>query len=216
MRTLALIPARGGSKGIPQKNQRLLRGLSLLAHAIKVGQETCDRTVVTTEDETLADIAIANGAAIITRPAHLATDETPMLPVVRHAVDFISDKPDVVVLLQPSSPSERRAEYVREAIRILGATQSSSVVSVAPVPAHYSPDYVGRIERDRITFPPTTRRQDCAPAYYRDGTVYVSWRWAIEDGSLYGPACHPLIIPASDSVTLDTEEDLFLAEAKHG
>ena len=217
MRTLALVPARGGSKGIPHKNTREFKGLPLLAHAIKVGQATCDQTVVSTDDAETACLAASYGATVLMRPGVLARDDTPMLPVIQHALANVVDKPDVVVLLQPSSPSARREDYVRAALEAV-RENASAVVSVVPIPERYSPDYAVNLVSGRWIEPATkiTRRQEARQAYYRDGTVYAIQRWVIEEGGLYGPQCWPLIIPEHDSATIDTEADWALAEARHG
>ena len=138
-----------------------------------------------------------------------------MLPVVKHALQQLAPGyvPDVVVLLQPTQPL-RRAEHVRLALEML-TDDWDSVVSVTEIPAHYSPDLAARIVDGRLTplqpVPPT-RRQDCRPAYVRDGTVYVVRREVIEDGSLYGGDCRAMIVPFDESCTLDTEDDWLRAE----
>lgn len=223
MRTLALIPARAGSKGIPHKNTRLFAGLPLVLHAVKVGQRTCSETLVSTDDLAVAQVAGMHGATILMRPPELAQDETPMLPVIQHALANVERQPDVIVLLQPTSPTVRRAWYVQEALRLLDRPDTTAIVSVVAIPEHFSPAYAVEIDEDWLSHYAgpqldhgPTRRQDCPPAYYRDGTVYVIRRETIEAGALYGFWPRPLIIPASDSATLDTEDDWTLAEAKHG
>ena len=218
MRTLALIPARAGSKGIPHKNTRLFRGAPLLTHAVRVGLATCDQTIVSTDDAATALIAAAYGATVLMRPAELAQDETPMLAVLQHALRNVAQQPDVVVLLQPSSPTARRVEHVREALRMMANPDVDSVISLVSIPPHYSPDYAVHLVDGRWVAPMTrlTRRQDARPAYYRDGSVYAIRRWVIQEGDIYGPMALSLIIPPHESVTLDTEDDWLLAEAKHG
>lgn len=226
MRTLALIPARAGSKGIPHKNTREFKGLPLLAHAIRVGLEMCDQTVVSTDDVAAATIAAQYNVAVLQRPAELAQDDTPMLPVIQHVLSEAWEQPDVIVLLQPSSPTVRRAEYVREALRIVEPRGVGSIASVVEIPERYNPDRAlwitdGGLSRydkpegdgDMGSMPAC--RQHCEPGYYLDGTVYAVKRRHVPY-TLYGDPCRPLIIPASDSVTLDTEADWPLGEAKHG
>jgi CMP-N,N'-diacetyllegionaminic acid synthase len=222
--TLALVPAKGRSTGIPGKNTRLFSGRPLLSWAIQTGRITCDRTLVTTDDSYVAEAAAEYGAWIITRPAELATDEAPMLSVVQHAIRNLEC--DVVVLLQPTQPL-RRPEHIRAALKLLEETGADSVVSVVEIPAHYSPEYALEIDEGELL--PVlgdkysagrslgrmlTRRQDAQPAYTRDGTVYAIKRETIEAGSLYGNDCRALIIPRSESVNLDTEEDWTMAEAR--
>jgi CMP-N-acetylneuraminic acid synthetase len=157
----------------------------------------------------------------IIRPTELATDETPMLAVVRHAVEAMCPHQlDTVVLLQPTQPF-RRPEHIHAALKMLEETGADSVVSVVEIPAHYSPEYALGIDEGQLwpTHPDiyclddARRRQDAEKAYSRDGTVYAIRRETIEAGSLYGKDCRALIIPRNESVNLDTEEDWALAES---
>lgn len=221
MKTLALVPARSGSKGIPGKNIRMFAGKPLLAWAVEVGKATCDLTLVSTDSADYARIAESYGAGVIMRPPELAADETPMLPVIQHAlasswVGHGTWRPDLVVLLQPTSPL-RTAEQVRATLEIQGTW--GSLVSVGRIPAHFAPDYALRIEGVFLTgyqanesMSTVQRRQDARPAYYRDGLVYVIRRQVIEAGSLYGRFSYPIFL-AEDSLPLDTEADWEKAEA---
>ena len=208
MKTLALVPARSGSKGIPGKNTRLFAGKPLLAWAVEVGRQTCDATYVTTDDPNIGLFAAQFGASTIVRPVELATDDAPMLPVIQHALGMLAC--DVVVLLQPTQPLRTMA-HVRLALEML-TDDWDSVVSVVQIPAHYSPDYAVMVHGERLFVPPgPTRRQDARLAYSRDGTVYVVRRETIEAGEMYGDS-RAFVIPAEESVNLDTEDDWQRAE----
>lgn len=220
MKTLAVVPARGGSRGLPGKNARLFRGESLLGRAIRIGLETCDAVVVSTDSPELAQIAAAYGAPVRLRPAELATDEAPMLPVVQDAI--AGREGDVIVLLQPTQPM-RTAEQVRAAVELL-TVGVSSVVSVRRVPDIYAPERLLILEEGWLVpamafagkDPP--RRQDAQPAYMRDGTVYVTRRSVVDDGSLYGrygSCCLPLMLEG-DALSIDTLEDFERLEAMAG
>src|ERR687888_2652879 len=134
VQVLALIPARGGSKGIPRKNLATLAGRPLLAWTIDaaLGSRAVTRTVVSTEDDEIAEAARSLGAEVLTRPPELADDDTPMQPVIAHALGELG-APDVLVLLQPTSPL-RRAEHVDEAVELLVATGADSLLSVVEGP----------------------------------------------------------------------------------
>jgi CMP-N-acetylneuraminic acid synthetase len=226
MRTLALIPARAGSKGIPGKNTRDFNGAPLLCWAINTAflSKVPAWLYVSTDSEEIADLAASWGALWpIMRPAELAQDDTPMLAVVQHALAEVEQRgivPDVVMLLQPTQPL-RTYQHLIDALRLLEETGADSVVSVVQIPAHYSPDYACSIwhgglhpwEEGEVWDNLPARRQDARPAYSRDGTVYAIKRETIESGSLYGSHCVPLIIPSHESVNLDTEEDWNRAEA---
>jgi len=209
MRTLGLVPCKARSTGIPQKNTRIFRGRPLFAWAVGIGRITCDDVYVSTDDVDIARLATMYGAKTILRPPELATDEAPMLPVIHHALSVLPGF-DVVVLLQPTSPW-RMEKHIRAALEIM-AKGADSVMSVVEIPAAMSPDYAMEIVAGQLRgFQPAvesrTRRQDCRAAYYRDGTVYAYKREIIEQGRAFGFDCRPLIIPAHESVTLDTEED---------
>ena len=220
------MPARGGSKGIPDKNLRTLAGRSLIAHAAAAAQASgvVDRMVLTTDSPRLQDEGRRAGFEVpFLRPAALAQDDSPMLPVVEHAIDMLERDgwtPEIVVLLQPTSPVVRRAAYLRAAVETLVQTSADSVVTVIELPRHYSPDYVMRVDEGRLVpflshGAGVTRRQDARPAFVRDGTAYVFWTRTVRDThSIYGNDCRPLIVPAGDSITIDTPEDWALAEAR--
>jgi len=209
MKTLAIIPARAGSKGVPGKNKRMFCGKPLVAWAIEVGKRTCTRVCVTSDDPEVLEIAKGLGVQALLRPAELAKDDTPMLPVLQHALAKQWRHFDPVVLLQPTSPL-RTDGQVKSALMMLAAG-SDSVASVVPIPAHMAPDYAVRLVGGLLTVPKVTRRQDCAQAYYLDGTVYAMRTSILKQGDLYG-LCLPLVLSESESCTIDTEADWDRAE----
>lgn len=225
MNVLAIVPARGGSKGLPGKNIRPLLGKPLLAYAAEAARAcgVVDRVVLSTDSEEIAAVGRQVGLEVpFLRPAALAQDDTPMLPVVEHVVSTLTQggwEPEIVVILQPTSPL-RTAAHVRDAVRLLGQSGADSVVTVNELPRHLSPDYVMRVEDDRLVpFLPegarVTRRQDARPAYVREGTVYCLWRKTLADHhSIYGANCRPLVIPAGESLTIDTADDWQEAERR--
>jgi CMP-N,N'-diacetyllegionaminic acid synthase len=220
---LALVPARGGSKGVPDKNVKPLAGHSLLDYTARAARESgvIDRIILSTDSREIADAGRRAGLEVpFMRPAALAADDTPMVPVIEHALAELLREgwtPEIVVLLQPTSPL-RRPDHVRAAVQLLRDTGADSVVTVVEVPRHLSPDYVMRIEDGRLkTFVPggerVTRRQDARPAYSRDGTVYAFRRSTIEtSGGIYGQDCRPLVIDPSDSLSIDSPADWDEAE----
>ena len=222
---LAIVPARSGSKGVPGKNVRVLAGRPLIEYTALAARESgvIDRIVLSTDSDEIADAGRRSGLEVpFIRPASLAADDTPMLPVVRHAIDALSASgwtPDVIVLLQPTSPL-RRPSHVRDAVTMLRETKADSVVTVVELPRHLSPDYVMRIEDGLLRpFLPEgerlTRRQDARPAYSRDGTVYACWRATLDRfGTIYGERCQPLVVNAADSLSIDTPDDWAEAERR--
>src|SRR5918911_4592310 len=150
VRVLGLIPARGGSKGIPGKNLAPLCGRPLVAWTIGAAcaARSLDRVVVSTDSEEIAATARELGADVLERPAELARDGTPMRDVLLHALEELG-RPEVLVLLQPTSPL-RRAEHVDGAVALLRETGADSVVSVAEVPHRYRPGPLMELEDGRL------------------------------------------------------------------
>ena len=225
MNVLGLVPARGGSKGLPDKNIKPLAGRSLLDYAAQAARASgvIDRVVLSTDSPRIADEGRRVGLDVpFMRPPELAQDDTPMLPVIEHAVGELSRRgwtPEIVVLLQPTSPL-RTPAHIRRAVEELRASEADSVVTVVELPRHLSPDYVMRIEDGRLVpFLPegarVTRRQDARPSFVRDGTVYTFWRRTLDrERSIYGQRCRPLVVPAHESLTIDTPEDWAEAERR--
>lgn len=213
MRVLGLVPARAGSKGVPGKNFRVFQGMPLWWWAANISSEICDWTMVSS-DRTI------DSKYFVRRPPGLCRDETPMLPVIEHALTVIPA--DVVVLLQPTQPL-RMSGHVRDALALL-EDGVDSVVSVVDGPSlDWALSKVNGLlypYKVQLMDDMPSRRQDSRPTYYRDGTVYVIRRETIERGSLYGENCRALVIPAQESCNIDTEEDWQRAEqmmrARHG
>lgn len=225
MSVLAIVPARAGSKGIPGKNIRQLAGRPLLAYVADAIRESgvVDRAVLSTDSEEIRALGRELGLeAPFLRPAELAADDTPMQPVIEHAVAALEAEgwsPQLVLVVQPTAPL-RRGEHLRQAVELLRETGADSVVSVVPIPPHLSPDYAMRLADGRLVpFLPhgaeVRRRQDARPAYSRDGTVYAVRRDVlIERHDLYGADCRPLVLAPEDSVNLDTPADWEQAERR--
>jgi CMP-N-acetylneuraminic acid synthetase len=222
-RVLGLVPARGGSKGVPDKNLRPLAGRTLLDYTAEAANASgvLDRVILSTDSPAIADAGRRAGLEVpFMRPAALAKDDTPMLPVIEHAMSSLAAagwNPDVIVLLQPTSPL-RRPEYIRDAVAMLRDTGADSVVSVIEIPRHLSPDYVMKIEGGVLRpflaeGARVARRQDARPAYSREGTVYAFTRRTLERfGNIYGDDCRPLIVDAADSLSIDSAADWHTVE----
>lgn len=224
MRLLAVIPARGGSKGLPRKNIRKLAGLPLIVYSIRAGQaaSSVDRLVVSTEDAEIAAVARDNGAEVIERPAELARDDTPTRPVIQHAVDTLARDgytPDAVLTLQPTSPL-RTARHIDEAAALFAADSSAdSLVSCVRVPHIFHPHSVMRLSKDNalepyLDGPAITRRQDKGTVYARNGAaIYITRADRIKD-FVFGGRLLPYEMPFEDSIDIDDEDDWRRAEAR--
>jgi CMP-N-acetylneuraminic acid synthetase len=222
---LAVVPARSGSKGLPGKNERPLAGKTLVARAAEAARASgvVDRAILSTDSERIAAIGREAGLEVpFLRPAELAQDDTPMQPVIEHAVVTLEQEgysPDIVLVLQPTAPL-RTGTHVARAVGLLEETGADSVVTVVEIPRHLSPHYAMRIADGRLAPFLTegaaiTRRQDVEPAYSRDGTVYAVRRQVlVERHDLYGDDCRPLLVPAEESVNVDSAEDWAEAERR--
>jgi CMP-N-acetylneuraminic acid synthetase len=228
MRVVGLIPAREGSKGVPRKNLRVLAGRPLLWYTAQAaGQATrLARTIVSTESEEIAALARDLGLEVpFLRPAALAEDDTPMLPVVRHALSMLEaagEQVDAVCLLQPTTPL-RTAGDIDGCIELLEESGADAVVTVLPVPPRYNPHWVYYAEHDgslRLSTgaaAPIDRRQALPVAYHRDGSVYVTRRGVIVDGrSLYGARVIGYPLPPERDLNIDDWDDWRRAESVLG
>lgn len=223
MRVLGLIPARGGSKGLPRKNVRRLCGKPLLQYTVDVGLAVAGlaRLVVSTEDDEIAQVARLAGAEVpFRRPAELAQDDTPMLPVVQHALRTLKergDRFDAVCLLQPTNPFREVAD-VEGCLQLLVASGADTVVTVLPVPSEFNPHWVyfadasGTLRLSTGAASPISRRQDLPPAFHREGSVYVTRTAVIERGSLYGDRMVGYVIQRARVVNIDSMQDWQAAE----
>ncbi len=224
-KVLAVIPARGGSKGVARKNIRPVGGKPLIAHTIEPAMTLRDRfhrLIVSTDDVEIAEIAKSYGAeAPFLRPAELAGDKVPMVPVLQHAVRAVEEMDSVrldwVLLLQPTCPF-RAPEDIQAALDLAFAGGCDSVISVVRVYAHH-PILMKKIENNRlvpfaIEEIEGTRRQDYSPpAYMRNGCIYLTRRDVlIEKNSIWGEVIRPYVMPEERSVNVDSEMDLKLVE----
>lgn len=179
MRVLAIIPARGGSKGVPGKNIKLLGGKPLIAHAIDCAKacQKVSRIIVSTDSEEIASTSISFGAEVIMRPAELAHDTANVVGAVAHVLAEVNEDFDIVVLLQPTSPL-RTARELEEIITIFEEEQEvENVISVVPFD-DFHPARMYTLTEDFSMLPfmnqgETFRRQDLAPVYYRNGCFYA-------------------------------------------
>jgi CMP-N,N'-diacetyllegionaminic acid synthase len=222
---LAVVPARAGSKGLPGKNELPLAGKTLVARAAEAARASgvVDRAILSTDSKRIAVLGREAGLEVpFLRPAELAQDDTPMQPVIEHAVTELERdgfRADLVLVLQPTAPL-RTGAHIARAVELLEETGADSVVTVVEIPRHLSPHYAMRIADGRLApFLPegaaTTRRQDVEPAYSRDGTVYAVRRDVlVERHNLYGDDCRPLLVPWAESVNVDSAEDWAEAERR--
>ncbi len=225
---LALIPARGGSKGLPRKNIKSLDGYPLIGYSIAaaLNAKLVNRTVVTTDDPEIGDLAKELGAEVpFLRPAEFALDDTRDLPVFQHALKWFSEQedyyPDIVVQLRPTSPF-RPPELIDEAIQVLlNNTGATSVRGV--VPSKQNPFKMWTIEPDgnmvplletEFEEPFNMPRQELPPTFWQTGHVDVIKAETIINGSMSGLEVYAYQIDPQFSVDLDNLLDWQRAEMR--
>jgi len=221
---LAIIPARGGSKGVPRKNIRPLCGKPLLAYTAETALEskTISRIVLSTEDDEIAAVGRQYGLDVpFMRPPELALDDTPTLTVIQHALHWLETRGqvyDAVCLLQPTNPL-RQSKDIDNCIALLNRPQVTAVISVLPVPLEYNPHWVYFADQEgylRLSTRETqiiSRRQLLPPAFHRDGSIYLTRREVIMVGnSLYGDCVTGYPMPPERSINIDTMDDFLEVE----
>ncbi|MGH1387694.1 cytidylyltransferase domain-containing protein [Kordia sp.] len=219
MNILAVIPARGGSKGVPGKNKKLLHGKPLIQYSIDAALQSkhISEVVVTTDDDEIIAIAKSLGANVpFVRPKHLAEDTTPTLPVIQHAVSHFEAEGkqfDAICLLQPTSPFRPKG-FLDKALETFQEKQTDSLVSVLEVPHQYNPHWTFEANDNGVLQIATgeqniiPRRQELPKAYHRDGSVYITkTNVLMHEDSLYGNSVAYIVSDERFYVNIDTIED---------
>ncbi len=229
MKVLGVVTARGGSKGLPGKNLRLVAGRPLLAYTLAAASRArlLDRVIVSTDDPQIASEARRLGAEVpFMRPIELAGDGTPTLPVLQHAVRELERQGytcDAVATLQPTSPL-RLADDIDAAVALLLDTECRSVVSLVEAPCHPSRMRVvdGTLVRPLTGDAFALRlRQDFPHVFAENGAIYVTRHDVLmRDGAILAAPARALIMPRERSIDIDDELDLsiagWLVRAGHG
>jgi CMP-N,N'-diacetyllegionaminic acid synthase len=226
MKVLAIIPARGGSKGIKRKNLVEVKGHSLLSYSIRHAKESSlvTRVIVSTEDPEIKEEALRCGAEVVDRPAELAGDLVFDLPVFEHVLQYLNDKdnyqPDLVVHLRPTAPFREKG-WIDECISLLqNNSKADSVRSVSEPDKH--PYRIFRIDAAGFLDPimkhehPTPyllRRQDLPPVYYYNCVIDVTRPVTIKNGSMTGEHILPWIMNPDDVIDIDSPRDLQILNA---
>jgi len=212
MKNIAIIPARGGSKRLPNKNIMLLGGIPLLAHSIKYALQDVivDDVYVSTDDDAITDIALQYGAKVIHRPKSLSGDLEPTVSALKHVLQNCPKSYDNVILLQPTNPlrttallTDSFAAYLKQgADSLFTVTQSKhklgKIVDSKFLPFNYEPGQ---------------RSQDLAPLYFENGLLYISTAKLILEGKIMSENAIPFIMEHPFAhVDIDTQSDFDYAE----
>jgi len=224
---LAIIPARGGSKSIPLKNLALINGVPMISYTFLAAKESLyiDEIMVSTDSEKIREYAQQQGIQVpFMRPTELARDDTPMKPVIKHALlemeRYKKTTFDIIVLLQPTSPF-RKAKHINKAIALFADKSAKSVVSVIEVPHQFSPNSLMKITSQGTVFPYegfekdlVLHRQTKTTLFARNGpaVLVLSRDLVLREKSFYTPETYPYIMGEEESVDIDKPFDLEIAE----
>jgi CMP-N,N'-diacetyllegionaminic acid synthase len=222
MKVLAVIPARGGSKGIPRKNIHPLAGRPLIAYSIDAARQAAsvDRIVLSTDNAEIAALARSLGAEVSMRPSELAQDDTPTRAVIEHVANVLAAegyRPDAVLTLQPTSPL-RTARHIDEAVALFAANpKADSLVSCIEVPHVFNPLSVMRQNAEGYLEPFLSqqqphRRQDKGTVLARNGAAIYLTRTARIKDFIFGGRLIPYLMDRESSIDIDTLDDLAEAE----
>jgi CMP-N,N'-diacetyllegionaminic acid synthase len=223
MRILATICARGGSKGVPNKNIRLLNGKPLIAYTIECAKKYTkfDRIIVSTDSPKIAEVAKQYGADVpFLRPKELATDTSPKIPVLQHAVRYLekeeNDRYDLIVDLDPTSPL-RTVEDIENCVNKMIEKNPNVVFSVTP--AHKNPYFNMVEEKDGKVYlckkldEPITRRQDAPKVYAMNASIYVYKKdFLLNTDSVFSNNTMAVVMPEERSIDIDRPIDFEFVE----
>ncbi len=223
MKILGIIPARGGSKGVPGKNIKLLGGNPLLSYTSKSAFDAklLSKIIVSTDCENIANVARQNNIDVpFLRPNELATDFSSSIEVVQHAIEYFEKQGefyDAVCLLQPTSPFRAKG-FIDLAIQKFINDEADALVSVLPVPHEFNPHWVFEPNVDGYLSLATgeteiiKRRQDLPKSYFRDGSIYLTKTSFIKKGTFYGEKLSFIENESKFYVNIDTMYDWDKAE----
>ena len=224
MKILGIIPARGGSKGVPKKNIKLLAGKPLIQYTSEIALRSkyLSKVILSSDDDEIIKVAGNMGIeSPFIRPKHLAGDNSPTIKVVQHALEFYKEQGeffDAVCLLQVTSPF-RTLQLLNNAIERFILKKTDSLVSVLEVPHVFNPHWTFEAnENDNLKLATgekniITRRQELPKAFIRDGSIYITKTdIVVNDNSLYGNTIAYIESPKERYVNIDTMEDWEIAE----
>jgi len=217
-KVLGIIPARGGSRGIPRKNIKILDGKPLITRTIVEAKKSkyLDRLILSSEDKEIIDVANNNGLEVpFIRPKKLAMDDTQMIDVVLHAIEKCKGY-QIAVLLQPTSPL-RTAEDIDKCIEKMVSRRSHSCVTI--VESKISPFWMFNLESNEklnpifSKRPASTNRQDNPKVYLISGDVYAAFSgWLIDQKSFVGEGTLGSLVTRDFNIDIDTNFDFLIAE----
>jgi CMP-N-acetylneuraminic acid synthetase len=223
MEILGIITARGGSKGIPKKNLRKISGVPLIEYTIKAARKSTKikKLIVSTDNQEIIKHSQKLGVEVpFKRPAKYSKDNSLSIDVISHALQFLKKRenyqPDIVVLLQPTSPL-RDPLNIDKSVNLLKKSKSSSVVGVFPMKQY--PQKAFLLDKNNFLIPYAknqnkySQRQNIPSFFYPSGSLYTFWtKTLLTSGNIYGKKIKPLMVSKEESIDVDEPFDLFLVE----
>jgi CMP-N,N'-diacetyllegionaminic acid synthase len=219
-KVLAIIPARGGSKGLPRKNIADLVGRPLIAWTIEasLNSKYITKTMVSSDDKEILDISVEYGAETIKRPENLASDDATSESVVKHAIDYLKTMGevfDIVVLLQPTSPL-RNSKDIDEAFEVMFDSSATAVISVCDLDNKILKAFINNtsgflkgISNDKYPF---MRRQDLPKVYIPNGAIYIiEIKLFLEKNSFLTKNSVSYTMSKNKSIDIDTLDDVKIS-----
>ncbi|MEK7555179.1 MAG: acylneuraminate cytidylyltransferase family protein [Patescibacteria group bacterium] len=229
MKILGVITARGGSKGIPGKNIKPIMGKPLITYTIEAAQQSgvFDRIILSTDDDGIAAVAKKYGCEVpFMRPSELAGDNTPHLPVMQHAVQWLKDNEhyssEYTMILPPTAPL-RQAFHIKEAVELMKKAKADSVLAVAEIPKQFTPfkamvkgdDGFLKLITGASIWKRAIRRQDIPPSYWSVASLYLFRTELLFDPiepNFYGDKVIPYVVGGEYVIDIDTPEDWVKVE----
>lgn len=222
---ICIIPARGGSKGVPKKNIKILNGKPLLQYTYEFALKLniFNTICLSTDSMEISDIGKKLGIDTpFIRPESISTDESSSLEVVKHAIDFYKKNFnkvfDYVCLLQPTVPFRDIEVLSPKIIECINNSKADTFISFREVPHQYNPQWLFKLDKKSKYITPidnigiVTRRQDLKKFYHRDGSIYIFKVQNLESNSIYGKNIVPIILMDKNDINIDTMEDWTRAE----
>jgi len=216
MKILAIIPARGGSKGVPRKNIKQLIDKPLIAHTILESKKSplIDRLIVSTEDLEIANVSKEWGAEVVDRPVDLASDISKTEPVLEHVLKVLKEKenyePDAVILLPATSPF-RTVKTINDAIDKFSKNRYDTLIGILPI-YKYSYDINTNDSLTPLYSERKNRQDGRKPVYVENGALYISKKELIEKGKIFGKNIGYIFMDEVESINIDEELDFKIAE----
>jgi CMP-N,N'-diacetyllegionaminic acid synthase len=219
LKIIAIVPARGGSKGVPRKNVKLLAEKPLISYTIgeSLKSKYVTFSIVSTEDQEISNISKKYGANVVKRPEILSRDESPIIDVIFHVLEFLGiqrEKQNIILLLQPTSPL-RNSQDIDNAIELFLENECDSVISVC----ENKQPFWTFVKEDQYLKPIQggsylkMRRQDLPKSYIPNGAIFISTVGILQEyRSFYSSKILPYVMPPERSIDIDNELDFFMAE----